>query len=87
MRPLTFVPSGGLRLLVSLLALFALSDMKVMPQVAADDYTVTITKVQLTSWCEQYGCPLLFSFLYYLFVRVVRVCVCVCGGGSALWRV
>jgi dTDP-4-dehydrorhamnose 3,5-epimerase-like enzyme len=43
--------------------------MMMIPQVAADDYTVTITKVQLTYWCQQYRRP--FSFPFFLFVCVV----------------
>jgi hypothetical protein len=69
MRP---IPSGGLRLLVSFLVLFVLNMMLMMtmlPQVAADDYTVTITKVQLTYWCHQYGYPSLF--ISFFFVGVV----------------
>jgi hypothetical protein len=29
-----------------------------VPQVAADDYTVTVTKVQISDWCHQYALPL-----------------------------
>jgi hypothetical protein len=48
-------PPGSMWLFLALIIIVFM--IIAVPHAEADDYTVTVTRVQLTYWCQQYGAP------------------------------